>query len=279
MADQNFSPMHHYGMSGAGGYNPRVQFDSNVPAGVDPDALWRKQNSQRQRRTGATPAERAGAVPGYTPGYGRSAAGNTTGTGSDVFTPRLAGLMQPRMTPAPVPPPQVFPDNPAATAAAAEAAKANGAPSVLPNSAKPSPSPAYVPPVNNMHGEITNGTGGYGATQQVQVRPYDASKLALTGNKAIDDANQRSAFASNLDWAQNPTQPVPSPGGLPPSLPATPHPDTPAPPIQQASGVGATVRTATGLPPGQAANATFVPGQNTPANLAKRTRPPVDPYS
>lgn len=50
-------------------------------------------------------------------------------------------------------------------------------------------------------------------------------------------------------------------------------------PTQDTTGTQSSVRTVQGLPTGQGASASFVPGQNTKANLAKRTRPPVDPLS
>lgn len=205
---QQFRQSAHF--EGGQAHTPHVQFDSEVPAGVDPDALWRKQNSQRFKRTGATPAERAGVVPGYTPGYGRSAVQNGGMSDADWHSTFV--------TTNAVPPPQQFPDNPAANAAAAEAARADAQMHpVLPQSANPgipSPSPAPAPPV------------------------------------------------------------TPSPAPLPPS------PGTMGQvPIQQTSGAGQTIRSVQGLPPGQYANATFVPGQNTTSNLAKRPRPPVDPYS
>ena len=58
---------------------PKVAYDANVPAGVDPEAQWRMGNSTKWRRVGSTAAQRAGADPGYKPGYGASAAGNTSG--------------------------------------------------------------------------------------------------------------------------------------------------------------------------------------------------------
>lgn len=69
----------------------------------------------------------------------------------------------------------------------------------------------------------------------------------------------------------NSANPPPASPGLP-LLPQTPR-------IQQDTGSQSTVRSVTGLPPGQSASATFVPGQNSPQNLAKRTRPPVDPLA
>lgn len=73
-----------------------------------------------------------------------------------------------------------------------------------------------------------------------------------------------------------PASPVLPPAATPaPALPVLP----PSPAIQQDTGSQSTVRSVTGLPPGQTANATFVPGQNSPQNLAKRTRPPVDPLA
>lgn len=79
--------------------------------------------------------------------------------------------------------------------------------------------------------------------------------------------------------AAPPASPVLPPAATPtpvsPGLPVLP----PSPGIQQTTGSQSTVRSVTGLPPGQTANATFVPGQNSPQNLAKRTRPPVDPLA
>lgn len=80
---------------GEGGHSPRSSFDADVPAGVDPEGSWRFSNSSRGRRTGATSAERAGDVAGYTPGYGRSSNQNTSGgltprsQWDSLFTPRL----------------------------------------------------------------------------------------------------------------------------------------------------------------------------------------------
>lgn len=212
-------------------HGPHVQFDSEVPAGVDPDALWRKQNSQRFKHFGATPDERADKSPGYTPGYGRGSLQNpglnrnslTNKANWDAnFTPILGPTMQQRRTGSDIPPPQVFPDNPAANAAAAEAARADAQMHpVLPQPANPgipSPSPAPAPPV------------------------------------------------------------IPAPAPLPPS-PGTID-QVSGHPIQQVNASNGVVqRSVQGLPAGQIAGASFFPGQNTPANLAKRPRQPVDPYS
>lgn len=184
---------------------PAVAFDDTLPEGVDPDANWRHANGTGHRRGGSTAAERAGQVPDYTPGYGRSSAQNSYGASSltrkaawdEGFTPHLG----PQMGQTPAAPPAVTP-------------------------------PPAVPPV----------------------LPPAASPTAL------------------------PVLP-PSPGatGATPSVP--PMPSGPA--IQQLTGTdgGATVRQVTGLPSGQRASATFIPGQNSKDNLAKRTRPPVDPLS
>lgn len=193
---------------------PRSEFDTNTPANVDPEGLWRFSNSTRGRHAGSTAAERAGGVAGYTPGYGRASNQNRTGTSSLTpqpqwdaqFTPHLGAEMQPR--------------------------------------------------------EATNSTP-----------PTDRMD---SGDRVIPPAPAGTG--------------IPSPGPAMPSAPAAlpvlpPSPGlqgaTPSttPQIQQIDGSQSSVRQVTGLPTGQHANASFVPGQNTPQNLAKRTRPAIDPLS
>lgn len=65
----------------------------------------------------------------------------------------------------------------------------------------------------------------------------------------------------------------------PVSMPVRPQTPAPMPRIETTSGAGQTVRRVAGLPSGQSASATFVKGQNSPSNLAKRTRPPIDPLA
>lgn len=65
----------------------------------------------------------------------------------------------------------------------------------------------------------------------------------------------------------------------PTSLPVLPpSPGLGQPPIQQTDGSQSSVRSVTGLPPGQSASATFVPGQNAPKPMAK-SRPTADPLA
>lgn len=210
------------GFGGGEGRSPRSSFDADVPAGVDPEGAWRFSNSSRGRRTGATSAERAGDVAGYTPGYGRSSNQNTSGgltpksEWDSLFTPRLAGQVQQR--------------------------KAADAFSMVP---------------------------GMGTA------------MDMTKN------------ATQLPPAANP--PAPSAPPAPAPLPMPPSPGTmgqaPAPaspvigaiggrPLEQNVGTTGNVqRRVTGLPPGQTASASFVKGQNSPQNLATRTRKPVDPLA
>lgn len=54
-----------------------IPFDSDVPEGVDPDALHRHTNRDKAARVGSTPAQRAGQDPDYTPGYGSSSPANS----------------------------------------------------------------------------------------------------------------------------------------------------------------------------------------------------------
>lgn len=93
---QTFVPF----FKGGGTSRPSANFDDSVPAGVDPDAKWRKESSQQFRRHGSTAAQRAGVDPGYTAGYGRSSAGNR-GYGltdkpqwDSLFTPHLGEQMR-----------------------------------------------------------------------------------------------------------------------------------------------------------------------------------------
>lgn len=195
---------------GGSGNSPRSNFDDNVPAGVDPEGAWRFGNSDRFRRHGTTAAERAGAVPGYTPGYGRSAAGNTSGG----LTPRAQwdSNFQQRLTPA---------------------AQADHVGWLWPASSGGATSPENP---------------GLG-----EPRPQQPA-----------------------------TNPLLPPAATPamPALPVLPpSPGLGAPVIQQTDGSQSSVRAVTGLPSGQTASASFVPGQNNPQNLAKRTRPPVDPLA
>lgn len=197
---------------GGGSSAPRSNYDDNVPAGVDPEGQWRFSNSDRGRRHGTTSAERAGAVPGYTPGYGRGSAQNSNGNG---LTPRAQwdAKFQQRLTPA---------------------AQADHVGWLWPASSGGATSPE-------------NPGLGEPRPQQPTTNPL----LPPSANPAA------------------PTLPV---------LPPSPGLGT-LPPIQQADGSQSTVRSVTGLPPGQTASASFVPGQNNPQSLAKRARPPVDPLA
>lgn len=187
---------------------PRSSFDSNVPAGVDPEGLWRFGNMDKFRRTGTTSAERAGAVPGYTPGYGRASNRNATG-GAGSLTPQAQW--------------------------------------------------------------DANFTPQLGPQMQQQ-------RTGAMGNQQAGDAAGNLLLGAALPTTPTtpPDSPVLPPAATPaPALPVLP----PYPGIQQDTGSQSTVRSITRLPPGQSASATFIPGQNSPQNLAKRTRPPVDPLA
>lgn len=211
-----------YSGGGEGAHGPRSSFDADVPPGVDPDSQWRHANSTGFRRTGATTAERAGAVPGYTPGYGRSSNQNTSGgltpksEWDSLFTPRLAGQVQQR------------------------------------NAA-------------------------------------DAFSMVPGMGTAMDMAKN----ATQLPPAANPpasvAPPAPAPLPMPPSPGTMDQMPAPASPVigtiggrpleQNVGSTGNVQRQVTGLPTGQTASASFVKGQNSPQNLATRTRKPVDPLA
>lgn len=206
-----------YSGGGEGTRGPRSAFDADVPPGVDPEAQWRYANSTKFRRTGSTAAERAGATPGYTPGYGRSSNQNGMGASSltpkaqfdDLFTPHLTGQMDTArngLPPAPA---------------------AQTTPAVLP--------PAVTPPA-------------------APVAPAIPAPMPLPPSPGT------------MDQAPPPASPViGSIGGRP---------------LEQNVGTTGNVqRQVTGLPPGQTASASFVKGQNSPQNLATRTRKPVDPLA
>lgn len=212
-----------YGEGGHGGYSgPRAAYDDNTPAGVDPEGLWRFSNTSKYRRTGATTAERAGAVPGYTPGYGRSSNRNATG-GASSLTPQAQwdDQFRPHLGP------QMDQQRHGADYAQANEAAGNVAGNAmlgLPSGAQPSP--AVLP-----------------------VLPLAATPAPIA-----------------------PTPPAtPSPGSV---GQVSGHPVT-----QYDASNGVAQRIVSGLPKGQQAGSSFVPGQNTPKNLATRTRPPVDPLA
>lgn len=241
--------------SGGGSSNaPHAQYDDTLPEGVDPEGRWRAASSDRYRRIGSTTAERAG-IPGYRPGYGRSSNKNATGGAGSLtpqakwdtnFTPQLGQQMQQQRA------------GGAGTNAPAATPSTTPALPVLP----PASGVAFPPPINNMHGEITNSSGA-GGTVQLQQMPHEAA-APLTFNKATDDANQRAALNRNLQESMpmDLTQPRP---------PVAPRADPyQTRPIQQTDGSQSSVRQVTGLPAGQTASASFVPGQNSPANLALR---------
>lgn len=219
----NFVPgPQHVGFGNQGMGYP-VRFDENVPAGVDPEALWKFASSDRGKRHGSTTAERAGKVAGYTPGYGRSAAGNT-GQG---LTPRPQwdANFEQRLTPA---------------------AQADHRDWLWPTG-----------------GAATPEHPGMGAQpSQLSTMPPSAAPPVASPSGGIPSPGP----APVLPPAANPL-PTPSPG------------DVSGHPIQQIDGTQSGVRQVTGLPTGQQASASIVPGQNNPQTLAKRTRPPIDPFS
>lgn len=158
----------------------------------------------------------------------------------------------------------------------------------------------YTPGYGQASNRNVGGSQGAGAgslTPQAQwdaqFQPHLASQMQPQLGPAMETArhgtamNQQSGMDAGaaLIGAASPTAPTPAASPvLPPA--ATPAPASPrlpvlpqTPGIQQDTGSQSTVRSVTGLPPGQTANATFVPGQNSPQNLAKRTRPPVDPLA
>lgn len=229
---------------------PRTEFDANVPAGVDPEAAWRYGSSDRFRRHGTTAAERAGLSPGYTPGYGRSAAANS-GSGNSL-TPRAqwdAGFQQ-HLTPA------AQADHkdwlwPTGGAATPEHPGLGAAPSQI--STMP---PSQVPPAGG--GIPSPGPAAPAPTPGLPVLPPSPG---LTG---------ASPQPPMLTQANDPTF-----DQTDPSAPTRPIPGNPR--IQQTQDQSGVNRTVTGLPAGQRASSTFVPGQNSPKNIAKRQ--PVDPLA
>lgn len=134
-------------------------------------------------------------------------------------------------------------------------------------------------------------TPGYGRASSAN-RPmgftpdFDALFTPQLGAQIPKATPPAPAIPANLPPAATPAVPpvTPSPGDVSraaPSAPMTPAPTArpSTPNIITDTGTQSAVRTAIGLPAGQSASASFVPGQNTKANLAKRTRPPVDPLS
>lgn len=139
-----------------------------------------------------------------------------------------------------------------------------------------------------------NRTGSSSLTPQAQ---WDAQFIPHLGEQMQPREAPNSAPPSDRmqegDRIMPPQAPaaggIPSPGPTPPAAPAVlpilpPSPGLqgaarPTPQIEQIDGSQSSVRQVTGLPTGQRASASFVPGQNTPQNLAKRTRPVVDPLS
>jgi hypothetical protein len=230
-----------YGESGRGYGGPRTAFDATVPAGVDPEGLWRFSNTDKYRRGGTTAAERAGAVPGYTPGYGRSAAGNTAGG----LTPYgdWRNTFQPRAN-APIDP---------------------------------------------------NGKSGLDQFYTQSGRPeFSWDSDTWRGARPLGRQNPEiAAEAGNHSWSPG------YPHAGTPIQPVTQPTETPIP-IQRVTGdMGTTTSTVTGLPRGQFATATNVPGQAAndaydlkvgrnreqitkppkPVQPAATTRKPIDPLA
>lgn len=161
--------------------------------------------------------------------------------------------------------------------------------------------PGYTPGYGRSSNRNAGGSMGGGASSLTPKAQWDAQFQPQLGpmmqqlrhgvqdtpapqvfpdNPAATAAAAEAARANGYQGA--PTAPAPSPV-LPPATPPPASPGLPvlppSPGIQQTDGSQSSVRAATGLPPGQTANATFVPGQNNPQNLSKRTRPPVDPLA
>lgn len=199
--------------SSKGANRPTVPFDSDVPAGVDPEGAWRLANSGKGNRKGTTSAQRAGMDPGYTPGYGRSAAGNRpygfSSNWAEMFKPQIQiPKVGQEMAGG-----QVLP--PAANAPAQAATP-------------PPPPPAATPP------------------------PAGSFRQVSSGDFA--DRPGSNGFAG---------EPIP---GTQASMRVSNYPEV-------------SLREITGLPKGNEARSSFIPGQNSPANLAKRKRAPIDPLA
>lgn len=176
--------------------------------------------------------------------------------------------------------------------------------------------PGYTPGYGRSSNRNAGGSMGGGAgslTPQAQwdaqFQPHLAAQMQPQLGPAMETArhgtamNQQSGMdvGAALIGAASPTAPPPAASPvLPPA--ATPEPASPGLPVlppspgiqQQGGGMtfdpstgirqavgaqGSVYRAIPGLPQGQSASATFVPGQNSPQNLAKRTRPPVDPLA
>lgn len=147
--------------------------------------------------------------------------------------------------------------------------------------------PNYTPGYGRASNQ--NRTGASSLTPQgdwdSQFVPHLAAQMQPTS--AAPSAADVNAAGARLDTPP----PTPPAGGIPPAGPALPQSSAPSLPVlpspgstsgpqmQQINGTQSTVRQVTGLPAGQKAFSSFVPGQNSQTNLAKRTRPPVDPLS
>lgn len=237
----NFVPgPQHVGFGNQGMGYP-VRFDENVPAGVDPEALWKFASSDRGKRHGSTTAERAGKVAGYTPGYGRSAAGNT-GQG---LTPRPQwdANFEQRLTPAAQADHRDWlwptggaatPEHPGMGAIPSQVSTmpASAAPpAASPSGGIPPPGPAPVlPPATNPPPMSSPGDAAHPIQQTAT--PYDITRSVT---------NLPAGNTASANFAQ------PGPLAAPATVPAT---------IPQ-------------------------PGVPNPATQAKRpsARPPIDPFS
>lgn len=130
-------------------------------------------------------------------------------------------------------------------------------------------------------------TPGYGRSAQGN-RPYGFSSNwadnFTPGKIQIPKSGQEMEGGTVLPPAANPPAAnVATPP--PPSVPPVPAPSIVNPPapattgMETISGTGQSINRITGLPKGQKAYASFVPGQNNPASLSRRTRQPVDPLA
>lgn len=144
-----------------------------------------------------------------------------------------------------------------------------------------------------------NGMGASSLTPRAQFNdlftPHLTQQMdvARNGIPTVPVPAPAPAAPSTLPNSANPSAPTaPAPMPLPPSpgtmdqIPAPVAPPSPAigsiggRPLEQNVGTTGNVqRQVTGLPPGQTASASFVRGQNSPQNLATRTRKPVDPLA
>lgn len=161
--------------------------------------------------------------------------------------------------------------------------------------------PGYTPGYGRSSNRNAGGSAGGGASSltpqaqwDAQFQPHLAAQMQPQLGPAMETARhgtsdniQSGGAAGNILLGAALPTPPPTPASAP-VLPnsATPPPASPGlpvlpqtPGIRQDTGSQSPVRSVTGLPPGQSASATFVPGQNSPQNLAKRTRPPVDPLA